>query len=455
LKRIQSNKEDRAVSTFGNPLTEYSPQMEAFEYPQGEQESAGESGSEVFGESELIELGHPVALTPRLTAEFNSRAQPRISPTLWKMYASTEPLNEGLISFEYPLYHATDEELDYFLGSVIKRVSRAASGVAKTVGNVAKAVGQGVNTITKVVPFNVLTSGLALTPIGMAVRAGLGAASAAASGKNVFQSAVRSLAGDAASRFLVDTAAGTIRGENILKAAQRAGQAGIGDARESLRFAAMVAPFVPGLGTGVAAALGAANALASGERITDALIAGARNAIPGGAIAQTGFDTATNLVKGRNISEALLNAARSRLPGGPAAQAAFDAALTLAKGKSIQEAALAATGRLLPKSPYSADVSSFIKKAVSGENLGRAALSTVGNLVVNRIERLGGPILSSVKNRIPAVRSTPSVPSAQLLARLRSARGPQRELTEWEAPVAFASSGPWRRTGDRLILYGV
>jgi uncharacterized protein (DUF697 family) len=44
------------VSTFGNPLTEYSPQMEAFEYPQGEQESLGELGGEVFSEDELMEL---------------------------------------------------------------------------------------------------------------------------------------------------------------------------------------------------------------------------------------------------------------------------------------------------------------------------------------------------------------------------------------------------------------
>jgi hypothetical protein len=182
--------------------------------------------------------------------------------------------------------------------------------------------------------------------------------------------------------------------ENILKAAQKAAQAGIGDLRESLRFAAMVAPFVPGLGTGVAAALGAANALASGERITDALIAGARNAIPGGALAQTAFDTAANLAKGKNLGEAALSAARSRLPGGPAAQAAFDAGLALAKGKNIQEAIIAGGGRLLPKSPYSADITSFIKKVSSGENLGRAALSAAGNMVLKRVEQQTGPIIS-------------------------------------------------------------
>jgi hypothetical protein len=47
------------------------------------------------------------------------------------------------------------------------------------------------------------------------------------------------------------------------------------------QFAAMVAPFVPGIGTGIGAELGAANALAAGEPITDALLAAARSAIPG------------------------------------------------------------------------------------------------------------------------------------------------------------------------------
>ena len=310
-----------------------------------------------------------------------------------------------MVSFEYPLYHATDEELVYFLGSIVKRVARTASGAANIVGDAAKVAGKGLNTITKVVPLQTLTSTLSFTPIGMAVRAGLGAISAAGSGKNIFQGAMRTLAADPAMRFVVDTGVAAARGENVVKAAQKAMQAGVGDLRESLRFASMVAPFVPGLGTGVAAALGAANALASGERITDALIAGARNALPGGAVAQTAFDMATNIAKGKNFSEAALSAARSQLPGGPAAQAAFDAGVTIAKGKSIQDAALAATGRLLPKSPFSSDVMSFVTKAAHGENLGRAALSSAGNLVMRRIEKQTGPIVSNLQSRIPAGRT--------------------------------------------------
>src|SRR5262249_60122792 len=102
----------------------------------------------------------------------------------------------------YPLYLAPEEELVYFRGKLVKGVSRVASGVAKAegasavakaVGGVAKGIGKGVNVIGKVVPFSTLTSGLAHTPMGFAVRAGLGAVSAAASGRNVFQGAMRSM----------------------------------------------------------------------------------------------------------------------------------------------------------------------------------------------------------------------------------------------------------------------
>jgi hypothetical protein len=198
------------------------------------------------------------------------------------------------------------------------------------------------------------------------------------------------------------------RGENISKAAQRAMQAGIGDVRQSLQFAAMVAPFVPGVGTGVAAALSAANALASGQRISDAMISAVRGALPGGAVAQMAFDTAVNLAKGRNVGEALLNSARSRLPGGPAAQAAFDAAVTIAKGKSIQDAAFAAAGRLLPPSPYAADAMSFARRVAAGENIQRAALSTAGKAVLRRIEAQAGPIAGFARGRLP--RSLPVRP---------------------------------------------
>jgi hypothetical protein len=328
---------------------------------------------------------------------------------LEEMYESPELLDEGLLSFEYPLYHASDEELEQFLGSMIHSVAKTAGGIAKAAGSVAKTVGKGLSAVNKVIPTQVLTSTLSWTPMGMAARAGLGALQAAGEGRNVFQGAVRSLAADPVSRFYIDTAVGAARGQNIFQAAQKAMQAGIGDLRQSLQFAAMVAPFIPGVGTGVAAALSAANALAAGQPITDALIAAARGAIPGGAIAQMAFDTAVNLAKGKDIATALLNSARERLPGGPAAQAGFDAALALAKGRNIQDAAFAAAGRVLPKSPYAADALSFVKKVASGQNLQRAALSSAGSLILNRVEAMGGPAISKTVPRVGVPRQVGDV----------------------------------------------
>jgi hypothetical protein len=372
---------------------------------------------------------------------------------LQELYESPELLNEGLSSFEYPLFVADDEELEDFLGRLVRRAGKAVGGVAKTVG-------KGLSTIDKLVPVSTLVS---MTPVGAAFRAGLGAVQAAAEGRNVFQGAMRSLADSPGMRFLVDTGAAAARGENILKAAQKAAQAGIGDVRKSLQFAAMVAPFVPGIGSGVAAALGAANALASGQPITEALIAAARSAVPGGAIAQAAFDTAMNLAKGKNVGEALLASARSRLPGGPAAQAAFDAAVAVAKGKNLQDAAFAAAGRILPASPYAADALSFVRKVASGQNVQRAALSTVGNHILNRIERQTGPIRSSARTGVGSVASKLAASQAARAAAFAGAPlrprpsfpARSRELSEIKLGARPAPAGRWVRRDGYVIVLGV
>jgi hypothetical protein len=83
---------------------------------------------------------------------------------LQEMYESPELFNEGLRSFEYLLY-LEDEELDHFLGSVVRSVAKAARGVGKAAGGVVKTVGKGISAVDKVIPMSVLTSGLAWTPV--------------------------------------------------------------------------------------------------------------------------------------------------------------------------------------------------------------------------------------------------------------------------------------------------
>jgi hypothetical protein len=308
------------------------------------------------------------------------------------------------LTFELLAVH-DEAELEEFLGKLVRKVSRTVSNVAKKVergasaatraigktpiGAVARAVSPIVGSVARLASHS---------PMGALARSTWGALSAAARGENILMGAVDGLAGTPLLRGLAQMGGAVLRGENVIDAAKQAVKAGIGDAREAMGFAAMVAPFVPGIGTGIGAALGAANALANGQPISDVLIAAARSAVPGGAIAQAAFDTAANLVRGQRIDQALLGAARNQLPPGPA-QAAFDTGLALAQGKKLQAAVLVGAGRLLPRSPYAADALSFARRAVAGENLGQAALSTAGNAVLRRARQQGNDLIRTVQGR--------------------------------------------------------
>jgi hypothetical protein len=236
-----------------------------------------------------------------------------------------------------------DPEMEYFLGGLVRSAGRVVRNVSRAVDKAASAVGK--------IPI-----------LGDVARAGLGAA--------------RLGLGPTAIAF--DVGSRVARGQKLGTALKGAVGGQLDAVRSQLKLAEMVAPFVPGIGQGVAAALGAANALAAGRPITEALLASARAALPGGAIAQAAFDTAINLAKGKSIGEAALAAARERLPGGAAAKAAFDGAVALGQGKKLQDAAFAAAGRVLPASPYAADALDFVKRVGRGQNLQHAALSIVG-----------------------------------------------------------------------------
>jgi hypothetical protein len=256
-----------------------------------------------------------------------------------------------------------DPEMEYFLGGLVRSVGRAVGDVARAASKAASAVGK--------IP---ILGDISRAAIG-AARLGLGPAA---------------IAIDAGSRLA--------RGQSLGAALKGAVSGQIDAVRDQLKLAEMVAPFVPGIGTGVAAALGAANALAAGRPITEAVLAAARGALPGGAIAQAAFDVALNLAKGKNIAEAALAAARDRLPGGPVARAAFDGAVALAQGKRLQDAAFAAAGRILPPSPYAADALSFVKRIANGQNIQNAALSVVGQRALRQV-RANATLAANLPNR--------------------------------------------------------
>ncbi|WP_433968354.1 hypothetical protein [Tunturiibacter gelidiferens] len=329
----------------------------------------------------------------RLTVE--SFTVPRVNEQfdLEQMRRTPEFYFERRQSHQYPLVIESDEELEQFLGGLVSDIGHTVSNVVKAVDKVvpiskiAKGIGDVASAVDKVVPISLLVPG------GVVMR------------------------------FAGDTASRVARGENVFKAIESAGRGALGDVKKGLQLASMVAGFVPGIGTGVGAALGAASALANGEPITEALIAAARSALPGGAIAKAAFDMAANLAKGKNIGEAALSTLRSQLPNNPIAQAAFDAGVSLSKGQSIQQAALAATGKLLPKSPLADGALSFVNKVMSGQNIQTAALSMAGNLAFKKLQQAGGikvPGVGTVtiprlSGSVPAIRGVsfgPKIPSA-------------------------------------------
>jgi hypothetical protein len=253
----------------------------------------------------------------------------------------------------------SDEELDHFLGKLFKSVAKVAKGVGNTIGKVGNAVGSAIDKVNKFIP---IKSILSFTPIGMANRLYQGARQVAS-------------------------------GQNVFKVAKGMVQKGLKDLGNVAQLASTVASFIPGIGTGVAAALGAAGALASGRPITEAILEAAKSALPGGALAATAFDVASGLVQGKNLSEAALSAARNRLPGGQAAKAAFDAGLALAQGKKLQEVAVAAVGGALPASRFATTAVNFASRVARGENLQKAALSTAGQRLAARVGGLPGAVV--------------------------------------------------------------
>lgn len=72
-------------------------------------------------------------------------------------------------------------------------------------------------------------------------------------------------------------------------------------------YAAATASLVPGLGTGIAAGIGAGYALSKGRNFTDSMKEGAKAAIPGGALTQAGFNVAHDISQGKKPSDIQLD----------------------------------------------------------------------------------------------------------------------------------------------------
>lgn len=107
--------------------------------------------------------------------------------------------------------------------------------------------------------------------------------------------------------------------------------------KDAAPYAQTVVSLVPGIGTGVSAAIGAGAALAEGQSITEIGKAAIRGALPGGPLAAAGFDAALKIASGENVAQATLESSRNLIPEGPGRKA-FDIGLAVVTGEKIQTA---------------------------------------------------------------------------------------------------------------------
>jgi hypothetical protein len=116
--------------------------------------------------------------------------------------------------------------------------------------------------------------------------------------------------------------------------------------REIAPLAQSIISFVPGIGPGINGAIAGAIALANGANLSDALVAAAKNALPGGPITAAAFEATEAAIRGENIFESVGEAALHLLPR--EAQSALTIIYKTAQGDNIAMAALEELKRYLP-----------------------------------------------------------------------------------------------------------
>lgn len=145
-------------------------------------------------------------------------------------------------------------------------------------------------------------------------------------------------------RIASDAATAPLRYAKAVAEGQRLDKVAINALKDQVRIAKEAAPYaqtvislVPGVGTGVSAAIGAGLALAEGKGIDEAAKAAIKSALPGGPAAAAAFETALDVAAGKNVAESALENARELVPEGAARQA-FDIGLAVATGQNVQDA---------------------------------------------------------------------------------------------------------------------
>lgn len=171
------------------------------------------------------------------------------------------------------------------------------------------------------------------------------------------------------------------RGGRIDKVALNSLKGALADVKQIAPYAQTVMSLVPGVGTGLSGALGASLALASGQSLNDAFVAGLKGAIPGGALVQAAAGVAMDAMQGKPIADSVLN----NLPISDQAKQALKSGLTaaqqMAKGKNVSQALLDNAVHALPPAYQKAiQVGTAVGHAKSLQDAAHSALGAASEL---------------------------------------------------------------------------
>jgi hypothetical protein len=222
-------------------------------------------------------------------------------------------------------------------------------------------------------------------------------------------------------------------GHNISQAALGDLKGAVKDVKEVAPYAQMVISFVPGIGPVVSGAIGAGLALAEGQPIDKALLAGAQGAMPGGPIGAAVFGAAVGGVQAaashKPLAAGLLQTALDALPvpPGPAGDATRNAigsavklAGSIAKGEKPGAALLTAADQNLASLkdiPGMAPGSAAAIKTALGAGIGMAHAQVIQSAVnkgvpgiLDKLQGIGhavvlkDPVVAAAAKTAPAQR---------------------------------------------------
>jgi len=146
----------------------------------------------------------------------------------------------------------------------------------------------------------------------------------------------------------LQSTAALLDGRRIDRVAVDTFKGALGSVKTLAPYVQTIISFVPGIGQGISAGIGGALALASGQSISEAVLAAAKGAIPGGPLAQAAFSVASDAMQGKPIAQIAINA----LPISPQAKTALaqglQAAKDIAAGRNVATTVLDNALKALP-----------------------------------------------------------------------------------------------------------